>query len=111
MPAALPSYAPCPAAAVAAATCVCTRRKGCLLRLQRHLHELLLDQLPVLRQLARVLDEISLGVDGGTAAAAAAAAAAAGGGGSSAAAAASARLIIEQVCVCVCRRLLAPCAA
>jgi hypothetical protein len=53
-----------------------------LLKLQRHLHELLMDQLPVLRQLARVLDEMALGVNS--------AAAAAGGAGS--------RLILEQVC-------------
>lgn len=57
-------------------------RKSCLLRLQRHLHELLLDQLPVLRQLGRVLDELSLGVNS--------AAAAAGNGGAG-------RLILEQV--------------
>lgn len=57
------------------------------MRLQRHLHELLLDQLPVLRQLARVLDEMSLGVDS---------AAAAGNGG-----AAASRLILEQVCACM----------
>ncbi|KAF8056136.1 Zmynd10 [Scenedesmus sp. PABB004] len=55
-------------------------RRGALLRLQRHLHELLLDQLPVLRQLASVLDELALGV---------APAAADGGGGG--------RLILEQV--------------
>jgi hypothetical protein len=67
------------------------RRKGCILRLQRHLHELLMDQLPVLRQLSRVLDELSLGVDN------AAAAAAAGGGG-----AAASRLILEQVSQQVC---------
>jgi hypothetical protein len=54
-----------------------------LLKLQRHLHELLMDQLPVLRQLARVLDEMALGVNS--------AAAAACGAGS--------RLILEQVCV------------
>ena len=60
-------------------------RKGCILRLQRHLHELLLDQLPVLRQLARVLDEMSLGIDN------AAAANAANGGP------ATSRLILEQV--------------
>jgi hypothetical protein len=58
-------------------------RRGCLLKLQRHLHELLMDQLPVLRQLARVLDEMALGINN--------AAAAAGGAGS--------RLILEQVCV------------
>ncbi|WIA29347.1 hypothetical protein OEZ86_011852 [Tetradesmus obliquus] len=57
-------------------------RRGCLLKLQRHLHELLMDQLPVLRQLARVLDEMALGINN-------AAAAAAGGAGS--------RLILEQV--------------
>lgn len=66
-------------------SCFCICRKGCILRLQRHLHELLLDQLPVLRQLARVLDELSLGVDN------AAAAAAAGN------AASASRLILEQV--------------
>jgi hypothetical protein len=44
-----------------------------------------MDQLPVLRQLARVLDELSLGVDN------AAAAAAAGNG------TAASRLILEQV--------------
>jgi hypothetical protein len=60
-------------------------RKGCIIRLQRHLHELMLDQLPVLRQLARVLDEMSLGVDN-------AAAAAAAGSNSNAS-----RLILEQV--------------
>jgi hypothetical protein len=59
-------------------------RKSCLLKLQRHLHELLMDQLPVLRQLARVLDEMALGVNS--------AAAAAGGAGS--------RLILEQVRAC-----------
>ncbi|WIA09269.1 hypothetical protein OEZ85_008677 [Tetradesmus obliquus] len=56
-------------------------RRGCLLKLQRHLHELLMDQLPVLRQLARVLDEMALGINN--------AAAAAGGAGS--------KLILEQV--------------
>lgn len=61
-------------------------RKGCIIRLQRHLHELLLDQLPVLRQLSRVLDEMSLGIDNATAAVAA-------GNGASAS-----RLILEQVC-------------
>lgn len=55
-------------------------RRGCLLKLQRHLHELLLDQLPVLRQLSRVLDEMALGINN---------AAAAAGAGS--------RLILEQV--------------
>lgn len=60
-------------------------RKGCILRLQRHFNELLIDQLPVLRQLARVLDEMSLGIDG------AAASGPAGGG------AAASRLILEQV--------------
>ncbi|KAF6262535.1 hypothetical protein COO60DRAFT_1675619 [Scenedesmus sp. NREL 46B-D3] len=58
-------------------------RRGCLVKLQRHLHELLMDQLPVLRQLARLLDEMALGINN------AAAAAAAGG--------ASSRLILEQV--------------
>jgi hypothetical protein len=67
-------------------------RRGCLLKLQRHLHELLMDQLPVLRQLARVLDEMALGVNS--------AAAAAGGAGS--------RLILEQVRLVVARwRVLA----
>lgn len=55
------------------------------MRLQRHFNELLMDQLPVLRQLARVLDEMSLGIDG------AAASGPAGGG------AAASRLILEQV--------------
>jgi hypothetical protein len=77
-------------------------RKGCIIRLQRHLHELLLDQLPVLRQLARVLDEMSLGIDN------AAAAAAAGNGAS------ASRLILEQVCLRCCfgrSETVAKCAA
>lgn len=64
-----------------------SNRRGCILRLQRHLHELLLDQLPVLRQLARVLDEMTLGLNGAAAAA----------GGSAAGFAAASRLVIEQV--------------
>lgn len=75
------------------APCPPSCRKGCIIRLQRHLHELLLDQLPVLRQLSRVLDEMSLGIDN------AAAAAAATGNGASAS-----RLILEQVCCCCCCR-------
>ena len=38
-------------------------RRNALLRLKRHLHEVLLDQLPVLREMQRVLDELALGVD------------------------------------------------
>jgi hypothetical protein len=37
-------------------------RKERLRRLRRHLHEVLLDQLPLLRDLQRVLDEAALGV-------------------------------------------------
>eukprot|EP00879_Flechtneria_rotunda_P023002 GHRR01024313.1.p1 GENE.GHRR01024313.1~~GHRR01024313.1.p1 ORF type:complete len:665 (+),score=279.07 GHRR01024313.1:673-2667(+) len=60
-------------------------RHSCILKLRRHLNELLLDQLPVLRQLSRVLDEMSLGVSS----AAAAAPGKTAGAGS--------RLILEQV--------------
>jgi hypothetical protein len=38
-------------------------RRGALLRLRRHLHEVLLDQLPCLKGLQRLLDEVSLGAD------------------------------------------------
>jgi hypothetical protein len=38
-------------------------RRNALLRLKRNLHEVLLDQLPVLREMQRVLDELALGVD------------------------------------------------
>lgn len=52
----------------------------------------------MLRQLGRVLDEISLGIDGSAAAAAAAASAAGGGGGGGGGGgAAASRLILEQV--------------
>ena len=37
-------------------------RKDAILRLKRHMNEVLFDQLPILKDLQRVLDEISLGL-------------------------------------------------
>ena len=37
-------------------------RKDAILRLKRHMNEILFDQLPILKDLQRVLDEISLGL-------------------------------------------------
>ena len=37
-------------------------RKDAILRLKRHMNEILFDQLPILKDLQRVLDEISLGM-------------------------------------------------
>lgn len=37
-------------------------RKEAVLRVRRHLNDILLDQLPILRDLQRVLDELTMGV-------------------------------------------------
>lgn len=52
MPAHTPTIPPCP-----------RPKPNCVLAHRRHLTELLVDQLPVLRDLQRALDEAALGVD------------------------------------------------
>lgn len=37
-------------------------RKEAVLRVRRHMNDILLDQLPILRDLQRVLDELTMGV-------------------------------------------------